>query len=61
MEKNADGKLAITRVVLRPSVRFGGGSAPSPEELLRLHHQAHDHCFIANSVRSEIEVVPAEP
>jgi organic hydroperoxide reductase OsmC/OhrA len=58
MEKNADGKLAITRVVLRPKIAFAG-PAPSAEELARLHESAHANCFIANSVRSEI-VVEAE-
>jgi organic hydroperoxide reductase OsmC/OhrA len=55
MEKNADGKLAITKVVLRPRVVFAG-AAPSADELARLHERAHENCFIANSVRSEIVV-----
>lgn len=58
MEKNADGKLAITRVVLRPKIAFSG-TAPPAEALARLHESAHANCFIANSVRSEI-VVEAE-
>jgi len=57
MEKNADGKLAITRVVLRPKVVFAG-AAPSADELARLHERAHENCFIASSVRSEIAVEP---
>jgi organic hydroperoxide reductase OsmC/OhrA len=59
LEKNAEGKLAITKVELRPVIRFGGAKAPTQEEIQRLHHQAHEHCFIANSVRTEIEVVPS--
>lgn len=55
MEKNEDGKLAVTRVVLRPEVCFAG-EGPSAEQLERLHHQAHEHCFIANSVRTRIAV-----
>ena len=58
MEKNTDGKLAITRVVLRPKVVFAG-EAPSADALARLHESAHANCFIANSVRSEV-VVEAE-
>lgn len=58
MEKNAEGRLAITRVVLRPEVRFSG-EPPSPEVLERLHHLAHEHCFIANSVRTDVRVEPA--
>jgi organic hydroperoxide reductase OsmC/OhrA len=55
MEKNAEGKLAITRVTLRPKVVFSG-KAPSADELARLHESAHTNCFIANSVRSEVVV-----
>lgn len=58
MDKNADGKLAITRVVLRPKIAFAG-AAPPADELARLHESAHANCFIANSVRSEV-VVEAE-
>jgi organic hydroperoxide reductase OsmC/OhrA len=59
MEKNAEGKLAITRIVLRPSIAFAGTPAPSPTELERLHKLAHEHCFIANSVRTRVDVEAA--
>jgi organic hydroperoxide reductase OsmC/OhrA len=59
MEKNADGKLAITRVELHPRVSFSGEKQPTPEELARLHEAAHRECFIANSVKTEVSVVPA--
>ena len=55
MEKNADGKLAVTHVTLSPKIAFGAKS-PSSEELAHLHEQAHANCFIANSVRTEITV-----
>lgn len=55
MEKNERGKLAITRVVLRPEIRFGG-TPPSEDEIRSLHHEAHEECFLANSVRTMIEV-----
>jgi organic hydroperoxide reductase OsmC/OhrA len=58
MEKNADGRMAITRVTLRPAVAFGGERVPDRAELDRLHHQAHERCFIASSVRSEIRCEP---
>jgi organic hydroperoxide reductase OsmC/OhrA len=57
MEKNAEGKLAVTRVVLRPAVEFEG-TQPSAADLDKLHHLAHEHCFIANSVRTEVTVEP---
>ena len=60
LEKNADGKLAITRVELRPVIRFGGAKAPASNEVEQLHRQAHENCFVASSVRTEIEVVPAD-
>ena len=57
LDKNADGRLAITRVVLRPRVVFGG-DAPDAGALARLHESAHRNCFIANSVRCEVVVEP---
>ena len=61
MTKNAAGKLWISTVTLRPEVRCGGERQPSAEVLARLHHRAHEECFIANSVKSEVrcEPVPA--
>jgi organic hydroperoxide reductase OsmC/OhrA len=55
MEKNANGKLAITRVVLRPDIKFRG-EGPSAERLAKMHELSHRECFIANSVSSEIVV-----
>jgi organic hydroperoxide reductase OsmC/OhrA len=56
LEKDAAGRLAITRVALRPLVTFGGERTPTPEELRQLHDQAHHACFIANSVKTEVVV-----
>ena len=56
--KDAEGRLAITRVTLRPQVTFGGERTPTPEELRQLHEQAHHACFIANSVKTEVVVEP---
>ena len=58
MAPNADGKLAITVVTLRPRVRFAAGRAPDAAAFVRLHHEAHDLCFIASSVRSEVRCEP---
>ena len=58
LEKNEQGRLAITRVVLHPVVTFAEPGARG-EDLARLHHLAHEHCFIANSVRTEISIEPA--
>lgn len=59
MEKTPEGKVAITRITLRPRIAFGGARAPSAEELDALHHAAHEQCFISNSLKSEIVVEPA--
>ena len=47
LEKDADGKLAITRVELRPKITWGDDRKPSAEELDKMHHAAHENCFIA--------------
>jgi organic hydroperoxide reductase OsmC/OhrA len=59
LDKDAAGRLAVTKVTLRPHVRFGGERAPNPDELAQLHEQAHHACFIANSVKTDVIVVPA--
>ena len=56
--KNADGKFAMTQVTLRPDVRFFGDKQPAAEELAALHHEAHEQCFIANSVKTEVRCEP---
>jgi organic hydroperoxide reductase OsmC/OhrA len=55
MAKNAAGKIAITRVTLRPRI-VCGGYAPDDAAIADLHHKAHEACFIANSVTSEVIV-----
>ena len=58
MEKNADGRMAVTWVTLRPHVVFGGDSAPTADDLRELHDAAHHECYIATSVRTEIRIEP---
>ncbi|MEG1329564.1 MAG: OsmC family protein [Janthinobacterium sp.] len=53
--KNAAGRLAMTRIVLRPRIVFAG-EAPSPEALAALHHAAHERCYIANSLTADVVV-----
>ncbi|MBA3666410.1 MAG: OsmC family protein [Sphingomonas sp.] len=55
LEKRADGKMAMTRVTLRPKVEWGG-EAPDAAGLADLHHKVHEACFIANSVTSEVVI-----
>jgi organic hydroperoxide reductase OsmC/OhrA len=51
----APGRLAVTQVKLRPKIEWAS-AAPSKEALDRLHHQAHEICFIANSVKTQVTV-----
>jgi organic hydroperoxide reductase OsmC/OhrA len=55
MEEIEPGRQAITKVTLRPKVDWAG-AAPSKEALDRLHHEAHEICFIANSVKTQVTV-----
>ena len=58
MGRNASGKKAMTRVVLRPAVVFAGERQPSREQVLDLHHRAHEECYIAASVTTTVECNP---
>lgn len=58
LARNADGQLAMTEVTLRPAVRFAGDRQPDADEVRRLHHAAHAHCFIANSVKTQVTCEP---
>jgi len=58
LEKGADGRMAMTRVTLRPRVEWGG-EAPDAAKIADLHHRAHEACFIANSVTTVVRVEPA--
>ncbi|SRR5690606_31030326 len=62
MERDASGKLAFSRVTLRPDVRYDGDRKPTQEEELAMHHEAHEECFIARSVKCDViceHVVPS--
>ena len=56
LEKNQKGKLAITRVTLRPRIVFGGPTPPTSEQIAALHERAHSECFVANSVTTDVTV-----
>ncbi len=58
MEKDQSGRFAMTRVTLRPQAIFSGDRLPTQAELQSLHHEAHEQCFIANSVKTEIHCEP---
>ena len=58
LAKNAVGRQAMTQVTLRPAVRFSG-PRPTAAQYSQLHHETHERCFIANSVKTEVIVEPS--
>lgn len=56
MSKNEAGKMWVSRITLHPAITFGGDKRPSEAQLDELHHLAHEECYIANSVKSEVVV-----
>jgi organic hydroperoxide reductase OsmC/OhrA len=59
MEKDARGKVSITKITLRPKIAFAGAKHPGEAELAELHHRSHEECYIANSIRAEVTVEAA--
>lgn len=59
MEKNDEGKTAMTRIALRPQIAFGGERQPTPQQIDEIHHESHAQCYIANSLRCEIIIEAA--
>jgi organic hydroperoxide reductase OsmC/OhrA len=62
LARNSQGRMAMTVVTLRPKVEFGasaesaGAPVPSSDQLVALHHQAHERCYIANSVNTDVRI-----
>src|SRR5690349_6155670 len=56
MTKNERGKLWVSKVTLAPAITFSGDKRPTAQQLDELHHLAHEECYIANSVKSEVVV-----
>ncbi|MCE9687230.1 OsmC family protein [Shewanella sp. AS16] len=54
MAQDAEGKLAMTQVTLRPKIDFSGDRKPTLAQLEQMHHQSHAQCFIANSVKTRV-------
>jgi organic hydroperoxide reductase OsmC/OhrA len=57
MGKNEAGRDYVATITLNPQIRFSG-TPPTPEQVDALHHRAHDDCYIANSIRAEVTVIP---
>ncbi len=58
MARNADRRMVMTLVTLRPRVLFSGAHQPDAAALAHLHHEAHASCYIANSVKTEVRCEP---
>lgn len=58
MAKDSSGKLAMTRVTLRPETEFAGEKRPAPDDVVAMHDEAHEQCFIARSVKTDVRCDP---
>lgn len=56
LAKNAQGKMALTEVTLRPKITFSGDNQPDEQIIAQLHEAAHKNCFLANSVSTLIKI-----
>ena len=56
MGKGEDGKIFMKKVTLVPRPRFAGDKQPSRAQIDEMHHQSHDQCYIANSVKTEVVI-----
>jgi organic hydroperoxide reductase OsmC/OhrA len=60
LEPDRDGNVSMTRVVLRPRIAFSGAKTPSTADIAAMHEEAHHRCYIANSVKTVVEVEPRD-
>ncbi len=60
LARNAESKMAITQVTLRPQLEFAGGKRPTAAEHDAMHRKAHEQCFIANSIKTEVRCEPTD-
>jgi organic hydroperoxide reductase OsmC/OhrA len=58
MAKNAVGKMVVATVTLKPEAKFSGDKLPTRADIDAMHHEAHDECFIANSVKTDVHCEP---
>ena len=56
LDRNAEGRMAVVKAILAPKVAFSADKQPSADEYAKLHERAHQACFIANSVKTQVEV-----
>lgn len=57
MTKDDDGKEWISKIRLNPQIEWAGDVLPTSQEMAEMHHNAHEQCYIANSIKSEVVVI----
>ncbi|MGB1092164.1 MAG: OsmC family protein [Oceanobacter sp.] len=58
LDKREDGKMYVRRIRLSPTATFEGEKQPDEATIEKMHHKAHDHCFVANSLSCDVVVTP---
>jgi organic hydroperoxide reductase OsmC/OhrA len=58
LERNAERRWAISVVTLHPMIAFAADKQPSASELEQMHQKAHEECYIANSVKTDVRIEP---
>lgn len=59
LAKDEAGKTAMTRVTLHPETRFAGDRRPTEDDVVAMHDEAHEQCFLASSVKTDVRCEPA--
>lgn len=57
LNKNENGKMAVTEINLRPVIEFNGEKIPNKEQLAKMHDKAHHNCFIAQSIQAKVNIL----
>ncbi|MDV5059615.1 OsmC family protein [Vibrio diabolicus] len=60
LKKGENGKEWVSKVTLNPKITFAGDNQPTRSQLEKMHHMAHENCFIANSVKTEVTTLIAD-
>jgi organic hydroperoxide reductase OsmC/OhrA len=58
LEKGENGRFWMAHVTLKPRARFAPGTEIDAAKLAEIHHKSHEECFIANSVKTDVTVLP---
>ena len=55
--KNEDGRMSVTEITLTPEIVYNGDKRPTDEQLKSLHEKSHKNCFIAQSLKTKVNVL----